>query len=293
MNHTYTRLHAGFTEWLRILNFEPTSQRDMPKILTEFLDFLEAGSCHNIAVIQEQHIKAYIQYLYQRTNKKSGGGLSVNYIRKQMQVIRKFSRYLTESGQESFDAAIRIKDKTTNTREVLAIKEVQRLYLVAKDDLFGLRDKAMLALYYGCGLRKHEGVSMNINDVLFDKELIYVRQGKGYQERYVPLTGNNKTELENYMFYARPHLVTDNKEPALLLNIKGKRLGGFSAYERLQQLVKEAGIDKAIGLHTLRHSIATHLMQSGMKLEQIQRFLGHSSLESTQIYTHIINQLSL
>ncbi|MEN0056407.1 MAG: hypothetical protein AAGC65_22195 [Mucilaginibacter sp.] len=159
MNPTYTRLHAGFTEWFRILNFEPTSQRDMPKMLMEFFNFLEAGDCHSIAAIQEHHIKAYLNCLYQRTNQKSGGGLSVNYIRKQMKVVRRFSRYLTESGQQSFDATIRIKDKTTNTREVLTIKEVQQLYIVAKDDLFGLRDKAMLALYYGCGLRKHEGVS--------------------------------------------------------------------------------------------------------------------------------------
>ncbi|WPU94324.1 hypothetical protein SNE25_02150 [Mucilaginibacter sabulilitoris] len=141
MNPTYTRLHAGFTEWLRILNFEPTSQRDMPKMLMGFLNFLEAGNCHTIAMIKEQHIKAYLNYLYQRTNQKSGGGLSVNYIRKQMQVVRKFSRYLTESGQESFEAAIRIKDKNTNTREVLTVKEVQQLYLAAKDDLLGLRDK--------------------------------------------------------------------------------------------------------------------------------------------------------
>jgi len=72
-----------------------------------------------------------------------------------------------------------------------------------------------------------------------------------------------------------------------LLNINGKRLSGATAYERLQKLRTEAKLKKAIGLHTLRHSIASHLLHSGMKLEQIQRFLGHSSLESTQIYTHL------
>jgi site-specific recombinase XerD len=145
----------------------------------------------------------------------------------------------------------------------------------------------MLALYYGCGLRKNEGVNVNISDILLEKDLVLVRKGKGYKERYVPLGGQNSTDIESYLAYGRPYLVSGRKEEALLLGITGKRFGGNGAYERLQKLKLAAGIKKAIGLHTLRHSIASHLLHSGMKLEHIQRFLGHSSLESTQIYTHL------
>ena len=133
---------------------------------------------------------------------------------------------------------------------------------------------------------------MNQNDILLEKELVYVRKGKGYKERYVPLTGKNKEDIENYLNYSRPYLLNDKKpacpvgrETALLLNVNGKRLK--TVFERIQKLKAEARINKPIGSHTLRHSIATHLLQSGMKLEHIQRFLGHSSLESTQIYTHL------
>jgi site-specific recombinase XerD len=283
----YIRLQAGFSEWLRILNFEPTSQRDMPKMLTEFLEFLEANQCTFIHEIQEHHIKSYIAYLYERANRKFEGGLSVNYIRKQMQVIRKFARYLTESGQESFGATLRIRDKSTNTRSILTTTEITQLYEATTDTAVGLRDKAMLALYYGCGLRKNEGVSMNVNDVLLNRDMVFVRKGKGYQERYVPLTTNSKADLENYIYYARPYLLINKKDEALLLSVKGKRLNGTTAYCRLQQLITIANIPVNAGLHTLRHSIATHLLSSGMKLEQIQRFLGHTSLESTQIYTHL------
>ncbi|MDB5146193.1 MAG: hypothetical protein JWQ57_213 [Mucilaginibacter sp.] len=286
-NPLYKRLQAGFTQWLRILNFEPTSQRDMPKMLDEFLAYLELQNCLHPHDIQSDHLKNYFEYLDQRPNQKWGGGLSKNYIRKQLQVIRKFSRYLTESGQESFTVKMRIKGKSSNIKCILTQAEISRLYAAVKDDTLGLRDKAILALYYGCGLRKNEGASINVRDILLDKELVYVRKGKGYKERYVPLAGIGIADLQNYILYARPLLAGDKKDEALLLSVTGTRLSGHTAYERLQKLKKTAGIKKPAGLHTLRHSIASHLLHSGMKLEQIQRFLGHSSMESTQIYTHL------
>jgi integrase/recombinase XerD len=286
-NPLYIRLHAGFTQWLRILNFEPTSQRDMPKMLSAFLVFLEARNCLHPHDIKADHLKDYLDYLHERPNHKWGGGLSKNYIRKQLQVIRKFSRYLTESGQPSFTIKLRIKGKSTNIKSILTLAEVSSLYEAANDDLLGLRDKAILALYYGCGLRKNEGATIHVKDVLLDKGLVYVRKGKGYKERYVPLAGSGKADLENYILYARPHLAGDKKDEALLLSVNGKKLTGHSSYERLQKLKAKAGLKKPAGLHTLRHSIASHLLHSGMPLEQIQRFLGHSSMESTQIYTHL------
>ena len=286
-NPLYIRLQAGFSQWLRILNFEPSSPRDMPKILTEFLLWLEAEGCNHPHDIQQEHLKRYIEHLHERPSKTREGAISLNYIRKHLQVLRKFSRYLTESGQESFTVKLRIKGKSTNIKCILTPAEVSSLYEAARDDTLGLRDKAILALYYGCGLRKNEGANIHVKDILLDKELVYVRKGKGYKERYVPLAGTGKADLENYILYARPLLATDKKDDALLLSVNGKKLSGHMAYERLQKLKETAGIKKPAGLHTLRHSIASHLLHSGMPLEQIQRFLGHSSMESTQIYTHL------
>lgn len=289
-NPLYIRLQAGFSQWLRILNFDHTSQRDMPKMLTDFLIFLEEADCNHINQIQENHLKAYLTYLSQRPSKTTEGALSLNYIRKHLQVLRKFRRYLAESGQESFEVNLKLKGRSTNIKSILTQMEVKKLYEATTEDNLGMRDKAMLALYYGCGLRKNEALSLNVEDVLLEKELVLVRKGKGYKARYVPLTGTNKTDIENYLNYSRHYLLSHRKESALLLSITGKRLK--TAFERIQKLKAEARITKPIGSHTLRHSIATHLLQSGMRLEQIQRFLGHSSLESTQIYTHVAtNQL--
>lgn len=290
-NPLYIRLQAGFTEWLRILNFEPSSQRDMPKMLADFLCFLETNDCYQISGIQESHLQTYLTYLSQRPSKTGDGALSLNYIRKHLQVLRKFRRYLAESGQESFEVKLKLKGRATNIKSILTPAEIKRLYEATADDKLGLRDKAMLALYYGCGLRKNEGLSLNLDDILLEKELVLVRKGKGYKARYVPLTGSHKTDLENYLNYGRPYLECGRRDSALLLNINGRRLK--TAFERIQKLSKEARISKPVGLHTLRHSIATHLLKSGMKLEQIQRFLGHSSLESTQIYTHIAHEIQV
>jgi site-specific recombinase XerD len=144
----------------------------------------------------------------------------------------------------------------------------------------------MLAVYYGCGLRRNEGVNLDIHDILFDKNLVYVRKGKNYKERYVPMSAGVKEDLQNYIDFVRPVLIKTGAK-ALFLNQYGKRLGSNSMADRLQNLKEKAEINKEAGLHALRHSIATHLLQSGMELEKIKRFLGHASLESTQIYTHI------
>ncbi|MBB5649190.1 tyrosine-type recombinase/integrase [Pedobacter cryoconitis] len=288
-NPLYIRQQAGFGEWLRILNFDHTSQRDMPKLLGEFLAFLESHGCNSLSQIQESHLQNYLHELSDQQGKTGGGTLSLNYRRKHLQVIRKFARYLCESGQESFAVKTRIKGETANVKGVLTRKEIAKLYATTAESPLGLRDRALLALYYGCGLRKSEGLSLNTEDILLEKELVLVRKGKGYKARYVPLTGSNKTELEHYLNYGRPYLGCGGRESALLLNIHGKRLK--TAFERIWKLRSASGIKKAIGPHTLRHSIATHLLQSGMKLEQIQLFLGHSSLESTQIYTQIVDEL--
>lgn len=286
-NALYIRLNAGFSEWLRILNFEPTSQRDMPKMLAGFLEYLENQNCNHPHEIQESHLQDYLNHLHEQPCKTKSGAISLNYIRKHLQVVKKFSRYLTESGQESFAIKLRIKGKGSNVKNILTREEIKKLYDAVKDDALGMRDRAMLALYYGCGLRKNEGVNINVGDILLEKDLVYVRKGKGHRERYVPLANSNKADLEHYIHYARPQLAGAKREDALLLSINGKRLNGGTAYERLQKLRAQARLKKAAGLHTLRHSIASHLLHSGMKLEQIQRFLGHSSLESTQIYTHL------
>ena len=130
-----------------------------------------------------------------------------------------------------------------------------------------------------------------MNDIIFEKSVLHVRKAKGYKERFTPITATSLQHLQNYLYDARPYFTSDKNE-AFLVNHNGKRLSGTMMLLRLKTLIELTGnaalIKKDIHLHTLRHSIATHLLQNGMKLERIKEFLGHSSLESTQIYTHFL-----
>jgi integrase/recombinase XerD len=155
------------------------------------------------------------------------------------------------------------------------------------------RDRAMLAVFYGCGLRRNEGYHLDTGDIQFHSSLLHVRKGKGYRERFVPVTKQGIKYLEQYLYDARPYFVT-GKQDALFVTYSGRRLGGQALLVRLKLLIALSGnLElqlKDVHLHTLRHSIATHLLQNGMTLERIKDFLGHTSLESTQIYTHFLEQ---
>jgi integrase/recombinase XerD len=163
--------------------------------------------------------------------------------------------------------------------------------------VLGLRDKVMLDIFYACALRRNESVHLDVSDIDFKGKLIYVRKGKNYKERYVPANETILQHIRDYLDHGRPFLQKKDKTPALFISDKGYRTQGQSLLIRLLKLARLARIGKRtclsgrqVGLPTLRHSIATHLLQSGMKLHHIARFLGHDSLESTQIYTHIVHE---
>jgi len=171
--------------------------------------------------------------------------------------------------------------------DILTMAEVKELYKACDASILGLRDKVMLGIYYGCGLRRNEGAQLDVSDIDFKGQLVYVRKGKNYKERYVPANEITLQHIKDYLDHSRPFLLTRDKTSALFISDKGNRAQGHSLLLRLRRLAKLSKLQKNIRLHTLRHSIATHLLQGGMKLEHISKFLGHASLESTQIYTHV------
>ncbi len=289
MTPEFIRLTASFAQWLRLLNFERSTVKYAPGKVQEFLSWLESNGILEIKGITREIITAYFDYLTHRTNQRNGGRLRKNTLRTHVTTLRKFSRYLRESEGETFDVSLQIKGKLYNVKDIFTKVEIKTLYEATSSDVYGLRDKAILSVYYGCGLRRSEGVALDMKDVLLDRNLLYVRKGKNYKERYVPMTAAVKEDLKDYIECARPFLVKTATH-ALFLTQYGTRMKGNAMIDRLHQLKEKVGINKDAGLHSLRHSIATHLLQSGMELEKIKQFLGHSSLESTQIYTHISHE---
>lgn len=289
----FQHLSENFKQWLETLGYKPKTANLYHWNTQEFLSFLETNNTNHLKNFKNGQITNYLEYLQHRPNCNKTGGLSPGYINKHITTLRLLSKYLQLTGK----ANIIIKPellKTTETATYLSKTEIQVLYKAAKgkSNLYHQRDTAMLSIYYGCGLRASEGAALNINDILFDKNLLYVRKGKGYRERYVPINKQIKADLQEYIFNQRNELLNNKKSEALLLGRRGERWSVHGMYSRLQLLKSQTNneelIQKSFGLHILRHSIATHLLQSGMKLEYISRFLGHKSLETTQKYTHLV-----
>ena len=291
----FKHLCKSFVLWLETLGYNPKSAKLARNITQEFFSFLEQNEVAHLKGYKDSHLGQYLEYLQHRPNYNKTGGLSVSYINKHITNLKLLGKYLQATGKASFTIKHELF-KTTETATYLTKEEIKALYKAAKDDLntYNQRDTAMLSIFYGCGLRASEGAALNIGDILFEKGLVYVRKGKNYRERYVPLNKQVKKDLTNYITGQRNDLLNGAKTEALLLGRRGTRWGFGGMYNRLQLLKSQTTDEKlkhkTFGLHILRHSIATHLLQSGMKLEYISRFLGHKSLETTQKYTHLAKQ---
>lgn len=274
----------------------------MPVIIREFLHFLEKNNINHIRSLEQQHYKDYYGHIYTRANQRRGGGLSNNYINQHLQALEKFLQFLHHKGVTKLPH-LGIPLLKINKREitVLTQEEIQLLYKstyreveTQRFEAFQARDRAMLSVYYGCGLRRQEGAFLELDDINLDRRVMHVRRGKNYKERFVPFSKANAKIFTEYIYDHRPLLVKNRNESKLFIGHTGRPMLGGGLYTRLKLMV--LNIDdiemqsKTIGLHTLRHSIATHLLEAGMPLDKISRFLGHSSLESTQIYTHLIDK---
>jgi integrase/recombinase XerD len=151
------------------------------------------------------------------------------------------------------------------------------------------RDAAMVELMYAAGLRVSELVGLNIRDVDLDSGTIRTI-GKGSKERIIPIYETAVDSVSEYLAYSRPTHSRDNDEDALFLNRRGGRLTRQAYWLRLNKLATRAGISSKITPHMLRHSFATHLLHGGASLRHVQELLGHSSIATTQIYTHLTNE---
>ena len=299
-NASFRYIEQSFREWLDILGYSEITVYNLPNMVRELLHYMEGQRLNNIKDLTIPTIEEYYGQLKERSNQRKDGALSNGHLNKHIQALRKFTEYLRTVGRVKIPL-LRLENEATETYpEWLTKEEMQELFKASYIDnsynfkesqaAFRSRDRAMLAIFYGCGLRRNEGVNVDVPDINFDRGILHVRKGKGYKERLVPISKVSLGYLQEYIYDHRPSLQSGHSQ-ALFLSHQGQRVQGQTLNLRLRYLVGKTEnpeiMDKEIGLHTLRHSIATHLLQAGMKLESISRFLGHSSLESTQIYTHL------
>jgi len=299
---TFNALIKSYRDWLDVLGYSKSTAYNLPNHLREFFFYLEGKGHSGIEHITTKIIKDYYEQLSQRGNERRGGGLSKSFLNKHQQALKKFLEYLNEyNANISFGVHLKMEksDHTNMSKDIITQDEVKCMFeacsITHMSEHFQMRDRAILVLLYSCGLRRNEAVHVDTQDILFGKGCIHVRMGKNYKERFVPINEYNLGLLEEYLYDARPEFLKNYQTDALLLSQIGLRIGSMSMAHRVTAIVQatedEKLMEKHITPHTLRHSIATHLMQNEVPIKSISQFLGHSSLESTQIYTHLADQL--
>ena len=216
-------------------------------------------------------------------------GLAPASIRRNVSAVRSYFRFLVGEGRVLRDPSERLETprRWRTLPEVLSVDDVQRLLASPSlDDALVFRDRALLELAYGAGLRVSEWITLGMRDLLLADGLVRVF-GKGSKERLVPIGRSAIGAVAVYTRELRPQLERGAGKGVLFLNARGVPLTRMGAWKILRKHVDRAGITKHVSPHTLRHSFATHLLEGGADLRAVQEMLGHADISTTQIYTHV------
>lgn len=253
--------------------------------LTKYLAWLEHQGAQNPAQVSKRHVRDYVASL-------AGSATTVS---RKLSSIRNFHRFLVDESVVAVDPSADIPAPSLPKRlpKALSVSQVQDLIdSVVGGDPVALRDRALLEFLYATGARISEALSLSVDDVVGDdnrtREAIRVT-GKGSKQRIVPVGSYARDALDSYLTRARPALVALAKKstPLVFLGARGGSLSRQNAWLILQSAAKRAHLDGLVSPHTLRHSFATHVLAGGADIRVVQELLGHSSVQTTQIYTKI------
>lgn len=275
--------------------YSPQTVRAYRSDLNNFLDFVTTQKLTESAEIT---LDTYREWLWQGTQ----AGSSKTTIARHAATARGFSAWLsrnvehTDSHQpdaQVVDAAARLRAPRANSTlpRVVTRSQVDQIFQsltlrAEQSDPTGIRDLAIVELLYGSALRVSELTGLDLGHVDSDRLTVRVT-GKGARERVVPFGVPARRALTTYLRLARPVLFTEKSDSALFLGTRGARIGSRSVYRLIATLLSDLPGKGPLGPHTLRHTAATHLLDGGADLRAVQEILGHASLGTTQIYTHV------
>lgn len=251
--------------------------------LSDYAAYLEEAGIDSLQDITRDTITSYEADLLER-------GYAISSVDRHLSVLKGFHRFCVQEGLAENNPAATVKLPAAPDRlpDVLGIQQMSQLLdSLPRETPIELRNRALMEVLYGCGLRVSECVGLDLSDCAFEEGYVRVT-GKGDKQRIAPISGCAQEALVAYLEDGRPQLVQSYSAPtsAVFLNARGGRL----TRQSIHKVVAEAGL--CIGIenlhpHTLRHSFATHMLEGGADLRVIQEILGHSDISTTQIYTHV------
>ncbi|USS92758.1 site-specific tyrosine recombinase XerD [Fructilactobacillus ixorae] len=253
--------------------------------LTQFATYLADQQVTSWAAVDQFTVLSYLE-------QEKQGGKARNSVIHSVSSLRKFFQYLMRLQVITVDPMQKIATpkRGTHLPSVLTEQETDRLLAVPLvNRKLGKRDRAILEVLYATGLRVSELVNLRLQDLHLEMNLIQTL-GKGDKERIVPIDAVAIHWLTTYLETVRPELLKQKRSPYVFLNAHGGQLSRQSVWKLLKQAAAQAGIQKNITPHTLRHTFATRLLEHGADLRTVQELLGHADLSTTQIYTHVSHE---
>jgi integrase/recombinase XerC len=244
----------------------------------------EVSLDHLLLAVDIEEARAYLVLLNEK-------GYSKATIARKLATLRSFYKYLVKTGGVATNpmTAIRTPKQDKKLPRFMEYDEVKKLLETpTTDNWLGARDRAMFETLYSTGMRVSELVSLNLDDVDFLSEVVHIR-GKGKKERIAPISSSALQVIQRYIEFRNKRAQSNGNfdSRVLFVNKHGKRLSTRSVRRKMDKYLKAAGLDPGISPHTLRHSFATHMLNNGADLRSVQELLGHQSLSTTQVYTHL------
>jgi integrase/recombinase XerD len=280
----------------------------MDELIDAFLNYLsvERGLSHNTIISYAQDLRGYVDYVKSRsinslsaTTKneivgfmmvRKDRGIAANSVARSLAAIRMFYRFLVRERILKADPSSLVDSPKLWKKipETLSVNEVEALLAQpnTRDVQQGIRDRAILETLYATGMRVSEAVNLKLDNV--NMEVGFLRcVGKGDKERIIPLGQKAIISIKRYLESSRRVLLKNKESEALFVSRFGKKISRQSLWKMIKHYAQLARIKKSIKPHILRHSFATHLLERGADLRSVQEMLGHSSISTTQLYTHI------
>ena len=278
-----------YRTWLCVHGYSPLTARNRRRLLRTFARWLMERGVTNAARVTRAHLQRYQQRLHY-ARKSNGRPLAVGSQVNVLRAMRGFFKWLVREKRIALDPSADMvipRVPRILPRTILSVTEVEALLNEADaEDVYRLRDRALLELLYSTGIRRMEAVNLVGNDLDFSRAVVFVREGKGRRDRVVPIGTRALEWVDRYLREARPKLALP-QTATLFVTDYGEAARPEFVAARVSRYKIFAGINKPGATHILRHACATHMLEGGADIRFIQALLGHASLETTQIYAHV------
>jgi integrase/recombinase XerD len=293
-NGLYRQMLKYF-EYSAVNQISPETLSRAEDYLRAFIQWCVDRDIQTPAEVTPELMERYKAHLFYH-RKKNGKPLTPGSQRNRLSNIKSFFRYLARSKQVLFNPLAELempRERNRLPRDVLSGDEVNRVLAQPNTATsFGLRDRAIMETMYSTGIRRLECVKLELKDVDFNRETLFVRHGKGGKERIIPIGKTALHWLDRYVNEVRVFHLGVHSGQALFLTQFGKPLSAGFLSDQVTRYFKRAGLTKDGSSHLFRHSMATHMLENGADIRYIQAMLGHSDVGTTEIYTHVsIGQL--